>query len=553
MVLRINPATAKQIAVCVTVSLVLSACSPTNSAAPGLEPTRAVATVNPASAADVSVAATEAPVDTSSSPSDASPTEAAPSSVARATDRPRATAAAALAPLEPLAPSCTEVKPALTDASTPSPEVIPAAGPSGQIVYLTGDGNIALTDATGSITSAVTSDAFIDEASQTLRVYQFPTFSNDGASLAFVEVDANGATSNFTQTVHVAAAKDKPTVATLYETTVSNIPYLDWSPDSSKLAFLTIAQAKGAIRLVSPSGGPISTLDIGSSAYWHWRNDSTAIVAHLGGAHSASSDAHIAVIDTFDLATDTSQVTRLESLPGQFQAPQFSPNGKFMLYVAGLGAGPTSDVNDLILADAAGKPVCTVTRMESGAFFAWSPSGAQIAYLDTQSPLQLPRPLTILDLETGKRVQVDRDGIMFFWSPSGNRLALYSIFDLGTGSSSQSNGGGVLSAPASARANAPAQQSQKVLRIEMIDAGTGKAVKVADTLPTRDMGAFFQFFDQYSRAMTPWSPDGRSLVFVSAASSAATADIGVATLSPSGSSVNLTHIATGSMAFWSPK
>ena len=544
MVFRINPATARQIAICVTVSLVLGACGQSNSAEPGLAPTRVVATVS-ASIAEV----TEAPAGTSSDDAAATDTaSASPTDDASASSSasPRATAAVASAPIEPLAPACTEVKPVLTspETATIAPEAVPTGASAGQIVYLTGEGNIALTNATGSITAEVTSDAFIDEASQTVRVYQFPTFSNDGASLAFVQVDANGATSDFTQTLHVAEAKDKPAVTDIYETTVGNIPYLDWSPDSSKLAFLTIAQANGAIRLVSPNGGPISTLDIGTSAYWHWRNDSAAIVAHLGGASSASSDAHLAVIDKFDIPADTNQLTRLTSFPGQFQAPQFSPNGKFMLYVA----GQSKEVNDLILADAAGKPVCTVTRMENGAFFAWSPTGTQIAYLDTIAPLQSPRPLTILDLETGKRLQVDRDSIMFFWSPIGNRLALYSIFD--TGAASQSNSGGTtLGKPA----NAPAQQTQKVLRIEMIDAATGKAVKVADTLPTRDMAQFFQFFDQYSRAMTPWSPDGRSLVFVTSEPSATAADIGVATLSASGTSVSLTQIATGSMAFWSPK
>jgi len=531
MGVRIHSATARQIAICISISLVLSACGQASSSESGAQPTRAIATLNPAVAE-----ATEAPVETEAPAETEPPTDIATDSP---TARPRTTSNTPIIPLEPVAPSCAEVKPALTDAAAPAPEALAPAAPTGQIVYLTGDGNVALTDATGSNNFAVTTDAFIDEANQTLRVYQFPTFSNDGASLAFVRIEANGATSDFTQTLHVAEAKDKPTLANIYETNVSNIPYLDWSPDSSKLAFLTIAQANGAIRLVSTTGGPISTLDIGTSAYWHWRNDSTAIVAHLGGAHSASADAHLAVIDTFDIPADTNRLARLASFPGQFQAPQFSPNGKFMLYVAGLA----NDVNDLVLADATGKPVCTVTRMEAGAFFAWSPNGTQIAYLDTLSPLQLPRPLALLDLQTGKRIQVDRDGIMFFWSPTGDRLALYSIFDTGTGSTASSGGA----------QNAPAQQTQHVLRIEMIDAVSGKAVQVADTLPTRDMGGFFQYFDQYSRAMTPWSPDGRSLVFVTADPATETADIGVATLSPSGTSVNLTRVAAGSMAFWSPK
>ena len=578
-----GPAGPRFIAAGVIVSLVLGACNPfsaANSASSSAQPTRVVATV------DASVVEVVEPTEV---------VEASPDPSAEATDAPaqgpvqeasptaeRGTASiASNMPTAPVAPACAEVKPKLprttvntavnTAAAAPQQAVSEqavsetvtntvtstltssltntvsstASVPAGQIVYLTDDGNIALIDAAGAHPSAVTSDAFVDETSQTLRVYQFPTFSNDGASLAFVRIDANGTNNAFTQTLHIAQAADKPALTDLYETTAGNIPYLDWSPDNSKLAFLTIAQAQGAIRLVSATGGPIATLDTGSSAYWHWRNDSTAIVAHLSGASSTSSDAHLSVINDFDLTADKSALTRLTSLPGDFQAPQFSPDGQFMLYVAGHTEGATS-VNDLVLADAAGKPVCTVTQMEAGAFFAWSPNGTQIAYLDTVAPLQAPRPLTILDLQTGKRLQIERDGIMFFWAPTGDRLALYSIADVPVAAETNSTEN-------NSADNAQTAQTRKVLRIEMIDAASGKVVPVADTLPTRDMAQFFQFFDQYSRAMTPWSPDGHSLVFVSADPNLQNADIGVGTLNAANSAVTLTRIAAGSMAFWSPK
>jgi hypothetical protein len=405
-------------------------------------------------------------------------------------------------------------------------------------VFITELGNIALADPTSALTKSVTTDAFVDQSTQALRIYQFPTFSNDGKWLAFVSIAGSAQAGSLTQTLHVATAAENATLTDLYATSSNNIPYLDWSPDDAAVAFLTIGQGAGQIRITPKAGGKIAVLDSGSSVYWHWRNDSMAMVAHLSGN---GADAHLSLIDDINTTASSGNLKRLASLPGRFQSPAFAPNGQHMLYVVSINR----DTNDLVLADASGQPICMVTRMETGAFFAWSPNGKQIAFLDTVSPMQLPTALNIVELESGKRLQIERNAVMFFWSPDGSKLALYSI--VSDAELTQ------LAHSSTSKTSAPTRQGARALRIEIIDAANGKALRVADTLPTRDLAQFFQFFDQYSRAVTPWSPNSQQLVFVTVDTNQDLAKIGVGTLNATGSAVSLKPITEGKLAFWSPR
>ncbi|NJM40263.1 MAG: hypothetical protein HC853_05615 [Anaerolineae bacterium] len=382
MMAREHPTRAIYIGVLVVVfTMSMAACSP--SSAENANSSRIGAPVATIDA--LADAPTTAPTEVAAEP--AAETKAvrptAPPSTAQATATPRV--AAALADAKPAAPTCEDVQPSLAKLT---PKTTTAAG---NIVYITPEGNVVLIDATGRKKIDVTTDGFVDREKQALRMYQFPTFSNDGKWLAFVSVNGD-ATSGLTQTLYVTSVSEKPKLIDLYSTAEDNIPYIDWSPDNETVAFLTIGGGAGEIRAVSKDGGPISVLDSGSSVYWHWRNDSAAMVAHLGGAYSPDGgDAHISVIDAISKNGEQNTLNRIESLPGRFQAPHYSPDGKFILFVLSVDR----EVDDLMLADASGKLICTVTRMEAGAFFAWSPNGTQIAYLDTLAPVQQPGPLSI--------------------------------------------------------------------------------------------------------------------------------------------------------------
>jgi len=411
----------------------------------------------------------------------------------------------------------------------------------GQIVFITPEGNIALTDPSGRRRTPITADAFINEQQEAGRIYRFPTFSPDGRFLAFTSLSTVRGANAITSSVHVALAAPDADIRTLYSATEWNIPYLDWSPDSALIAFLTINPTAGAIRVIAREGGEATIFDTGIPTYWHWRPDSAGMVTHLGGRATTKGKANVSLIASRGTVKDGQTV--IEELPGAFQSPQWSPDGRYVLLVA-----YTDGQDELVLADAAGKPICTIQIVEYNAYFAWSPDGRAVAVLDTAPSSQgilLPAELVIYDLVDGDSRAVHGEASLFFWSPDSRKLAVYSLaFDarprpLGMG-------GNRLSAPA-------AQQPAAGLRIEIVDRATGRRVKVADASPTGAFSQYFPYFDQYSRAVTPWSPDGRRLVFAGALAGEDAAEVAVATLSPGEDEVSITRTAQGIVAFWSPR
>lgn len=445
------------------------------------------------------------------------------------------------APATPM-PAARRTSLALCDGSqynlgTPAP--MPAGTP-GRIVFMTLDGDIALIDPASGQPVLVTNDALVDERSGLARFYQNPTFSPDGRQLAFVGVNLNAATETITRTVYVAPAQPQAQRITLHTSRSGPIPYLDWAPNGQQVAFLTFdaQQQTGELRVAGSDGAAPGRVDVGQSAYWHWRADSGAIVARMGrqaGATGAQAADRLIVIDTIRQSARTLDIT-----PGAFKSPHYSPDGRYMLFVARY-AGQ----DELALADAEGQPICAIAPINNIAAFAWSPDGRRVAWLDAETTFTSPTPLFMADLRTGQRGRIHDRASAFFWSPDGGRLAVYSLV---TGTPPANIEEDVRRA-----GSVSAEEDTLLTRIEIVDARNGSAVQVADTLPTREFAQYLAYFDQYSRSTTPWSPDGRRLVFFSILSERQTVEIGVATLSASGAAVTIRRLVTGANAFWSPR
>lgn len=424
---------------------------------------------------------------------------------------------------------CAQHQPAV-QARTP---VLP--GSAGRVMYLSPDGNLELSDVTGAARERITTDAYIDRENRTLRAYQFPAASPGGDKLAFVRLEVGGG--GFTQTLQVADARDGASALDLYESNGFNVPYVDWSPDGKTIAFLTIGGQSGAIRTVSHTGGPVGEVEIGAPTYWHWRADSAGMVTHLGGRAEQPGGSAFMSIVTMN-GSERVEGSTLSALPGNFQSPHFSPDGAHVVYAANIGG---SDV--LVLGDTVGAPVCALARLTNGAFFAWSPNGTHVAVMDVVAPTQQLAPVRVIDVRNGDSTVVSRNGLMFFWSPVGDRLAVYSV--------AQADASTKLAAPA---ADAPGQtQPSLFMRIESVDIASGKALRIADTNPTANFVQYIQFFDQYSRAVSPWSADGRHLAFTSSAEPDGEGEVGVATFDAAHTSVALTRIGAGTLAFFTPK
>jgi Tol biopolymer transport system component len=426
---------------------------------------------------------------------------------------------------------CADLKPALSART-------PALGGDGAVFYLTPEGDIAISDIAGKAQVALTNDSFIDRQKQMLRNYQFPVPSPDGAQMAFVRLDIGAGV--LTQTVAVLGTQSGGPARELFATNEFNIPYLDWSPDGKTVAFLTINQSGGAIRTVDRAGGDVREVGNGSPTYWHWRHDSSGMLTHLGGrARSASDQARIRLLEMNGAERATN--TALDVLPGQFQSPQFSPDGKHMAYVGNIDNGTDA----LVLGDASGNALCVLATLEAGAFFAWSPDGVRIAFLDTAQPVSQPADLRVIDARDGSEIVLRENISAFFWAPDGEKLAVYSIVRDGVPTQLGSAG--------SAKGARPAGQSGQnapLLRIEAVSTDGTAAIDVARTNPTQEFGQYLGFFDQYSRSLSPWSPNAQYLTFSGGESLNTTAEIGVAKIDLARAAVTLTRIADGGLAFF---
>lgn len=453
---------------------------------------------------------------------------------------------------------------------------------AGQIVYVGADGNLGLVDPATARTLRVTRDAGVSQESQTGRAYLFPTFSADGRALAFVSLERTR--DGYTQTVQMAEARELPPITGLYATTTDNIPYLDWAPDSRSVAILSINSRNGALRLAGVDGSASTVVATGASIYWHWRSDASALIAHTDGAADTAANARLSLVQR-----GATRAERLAALPGYFQAPQFSPDGQRMLYVAQYG-----ETESLTLADANGTPQCGLSSVADAMYFAWSPNGRHVALIDTPKLLGEPNLLEVIDIGTGRRSSLARNAVSYAWSPNGRYLAMWSVVRDGQvidPAVVRSAGAtptpvpaptlvptarptlrptatprGARPAPtATARPSptlprptvAPTQTAtaaapQIAMRLEIADVATGALVQVADTIPSGDFLNMLQFFDQYSRGASPWSPDGRSLTFVSVDVATDAAWIYVARVGEDGRA-QIRRLAEGGLAFWSPR
>jgi hypothetical protein len=424
--------------------------------------------------------------------------------------------------------ACSALKPALT-------RITPKLGGDGRVVLLTADGNAALSSIEGA-REAITTDATIDRENNRVRVYQFPAASGDGSALALIRIDIDSGKTQ--QSVEVFETHANPRRTEVFSTSVFNIPYVDWAPDGRTLAFLTISQQAGAIRTVASAGGAVQSVESGLPTYWHWRADSSALLTHLGGRAVDAADAHVSLVAMDGAAT--SVITRLDQAPGQFQSPHFSPDGAHMLFVR---AGAP---DMLVLADAAGAPMCVAAELTAGAFFAWSPDGVHVAMMDTASPLQSPAPVRVIDLRDGSSIRVSDDALSFYWSPDGERLAVYSI--------SRATKPTQLAAAAAklARAAQP-QASTPLLALDIVSRDGKRTLNVVNLIPTQDIAGYFAFFDQYSRAVTPWSPNGKHIAFAGFSAQDLDSVVGIATIDATANSVTLKPLGAGTLAFFIAK
>ena len=160
------------------------------------------------------------------------------------------------------------------------------------------DGNVRSMDQAGGSVRMLTQDASIpDDPTAESSYYQYPAWSPDGRSIAFVGVRRKGtAPEAFT----VWTERSDGTGRTELFTSDHQMPrLLSWAPDSSTLVFLAAEDSGGEkLESVPARGGTPIVLASGSSHAWRWGRASRTLALHAVGSGGGAPAERVAFVDS---------------------------------------------------------------------------------------------------------------------------------------------------------------------------------------------------------------------------------------------------------------
>ena len=363
---------------------------------------------------------------------------------------------------------------------------------SGLIAFIGLDGNIATADQTGGRLTLLTDDAGSREGVR--RWYSSPTWSARGRRLAFVRFDQQTDGSLQAAILNSDSGSRSPQV--VWESASLAPVYLYWSPDSRWLSVLSQRTAEEGMELglVDPAGKlSYKPLDTGLPLYWAWDPDNRFMLAHVGGG--TTSGGRLTLLDVRGATGKRNFNVR----PARFQSPQVSPDGERMLYV-----DSESGSAQLVLRDIEGPGLDVLKTVSGSAFFSFSRDGRRVAIMESSTP-QLSADGTLRVLVPGRlerSVELEEPTVIaFFWAPNSRQIAY--LVPVSAAELQQ-----LVVEPVFA-----ADPEQIYVHLRVMDARSGEFWKVATFPITRGSLGALQFFDQYTRSGSIWSPDGNWLVF----------------------------------------
>ena len=217
------------------------------------------------------------------------------------------------------------------------------------------------------------------------------------------------------------------------------------------------------------------------------------MLAHVGGG--TPSGGRLTLLDI----RDGTQKRNFNVRPTRFQSPQVSPDGQRMLYVDS-GSGSAQ----LVLRDIEGPGLDVLKTVSGSAFFSFSRDGRRVAVMESPTPqLSADGTLRVLVTRRSERsVELDDPSVIaFFWAPNSRQIAYLILV-------SPAELQQLLVEPVFA-----ADPEQLYVHLQVMDVRSGDSWNVATFPITRGSLSTLQFFDQYNRSGSIWSPDGNWLVF----------------------------------------
>ncbi len=359
----------------------------------------------------------------------------------------------------------------------------------GLIAFTGMDGNMYTVHPSTGRTNAITDDAAVSETIR--REYRYPAWSFDGQKLAFIGYSSiNG--ESIESTLY-SVKGDGSNLTALYRSRDVTPFYIYWSPDNNNLSFLSSFNTRSGLvlQILAVDSGEVVTIGTGQPYYWAWSPEGSRILTHTGG--SDSDQPGNALIEIFHLATGNIQGNRLEYVPAQFQAPDYSPDGRYFAIAAEVFQG----LSTLILISNDGSPTQMIADWNGPVTFNWSPEGQHIGFVRGSNFFLggIIGSLSILDI-SGEGISVDyqiesENILAYFWSHDGRMIAIFEP-QLSTG-----------------------EEGEQILLLDLsvLNVHTGHLRYITSFRPTRAfLRQILPFYDQYQRSSTIWSPDNSSVV-----------------------------------------
>ncbi len=361
----------------------------------------------------------------------------------------------------------------------------------GYIAYIGADLNVYTIARETNAVIQLTADAGIQRDSA--LIYQWPTWSTDGR-LAYFQTRLTRAG---TTTTSVFISPDAQTPGVLrYETSDKSFTYAYWSPqscsgegDCRELAVL-MGTPNGfnidVVRDIPQSDAQVSTIGQGAPFYFSWSPNGERILWHRNQARIEVHDRSLGQV-----------ISAVSDMPGAFAAPAWSPVDDRLLFGQD-GADPTT--TDLVIA--MGDEIETlVFGLRGPVYFAWSPNGNRIAYVDRQGAL------VVIDAVSGERLArtVVSGVLAFFWSPNSERIAYITLANTPGSFNAFENKSELL--------KTLVQGQTPGLAWSVIDIDTQETWRYGAFVPTREMIYLLSFYDQFAQSHRLWSPSSTHLVY----------------------------------------
>lgn len=356
---------------------------------------------------------------------------------------------------------------------------------TGHIAYIGLNGNLYTFDTLSSISTQIT-----DNAART-RVYQWPTWANDGRLAYFSTEIREGNQATFE--AYVSADGVSPG-SLIYAGLNEFFNYAYWAPQNCTesencrdLAVLLSSQNAGLfVQLLRDSlaGASNQQAGLGGPFYFSWSTDGTQMLWQRNSQR----------IDIYTV--ENGNVNALDYQPGFFQAPMWSPVDDRLLFAT------TEDtrVTDLIALDG-DQSIILGDDLAGPVAFAWSPDGRYVAYSDRHEPLVVLNSVTGEEIARGASTGV----YGFFWSPDSQHIAYVTIPGQSGGVSADARGGVTLFKPV-------LQDEEIGLSWSVIDIETSAVRRYPSFIPTDPMIYLLRYFDQFAQSHRVWSPDSRYLL-----------------------------------------